>query len=270
MKARSTTVSACLIALLALGAAAYLERPAVRANEKERFEFAAEIEYPFEGKPLKGAPFSAQVVFEQTQTLANGVHLSHKRNGALYRDSEGRTRQEFPRDGSPEVVQINDNVGGVIYNLHLFQRTVHKVNISHAKNREIEEVKRHREMEEHALKLKLTPADHEKKEGAPENRVESLGIQSYEGLQAEVTRFTIMIPAGMEGNDRAFEIVTERWYSPELHILLMGKRSDPRSGDMVYRLTNISRAEQPHSLFEAPADFTVTEEKTEFRRKEKH
>ncbi len=73
----------------------------------------------------------------------------------------------------------------------------------------------------------------------------------------------------MEGNDQPFEIVSERWYSPELQIVVMGKRSDPRMGEMVYRLANINRGEPARFLFEAPPDFTVTEEKTELRRKEK-
>jgi hypothetical protein len=73
----------------------------------------------------------------------------------------------------------------------------------------------------------------------------------------------------MEGNDQPFDIVSERWYSPDLQILLMGKRSDPRTGEMIYRLTNISRAELARSLFEAPADFTIKEEKVELRKKEK-
>lgn len=140
MKARtiSPTMTACLLALLAVGAFVYLERPTVVANDKEGFEFGREIEHPFGEKAVKGAPFSAQVILENTQTLANGVHVSRKMTGALHRDSEGRTRQELPGDGAPEVVLINDNVSGVLYKLHMFQHTVGKVNISNAReNREL-------------------------------------------------------------------------------------------------------------------------------------
>ena len=38
-------------------------------------------------------------------------------------------------------------------------------------------------------------------------------------------------------------------------------------GELGYRLTNISRGEQSRSLFEAPADFTATEEKVEMRKR---
>src|SRR5258708_4480733 len=100
----------------------------------------------------------------------------------------------------------------------------------------------------------------------PQRKVESLGTQTFEGVQAEVMRFTITIPAGNEGNDQPLDIVSERWYSPELQVVVMGKHSDPRNGEVVYRLTNINRSEPARSLFEAPADFTITEQKMEMRR----
>ena len=271
-RASSNTITACLFALLAAGALVYLQGPAVAADERERFEFGAEVEHPFGEKAVNGAPFSAQVIFENTQTLANGVHVAHKMTGTLYRDSEGRTRQELPRDGAPEIVLINDRVIGVLYNLHMFQHTASKVNISNQQpNRELEERHRQRENQEREQmeKTRGVAIKREAREIEPERRVESLGVQTFEGVQADVTRFTLTIPAGKEGNDQPFEIVSERWYSPELQIVVMGKRSDPRMGEMVYRLANINRSEPARALFEAPSDFTVTEEKTEFRRKEK-
>jgi hypothetical protein len=39
----------------------------------------------------------------------------------------------------------------------------------------------------------------------------------------------------------------------------MTKRSDPRFGETVYRLTNIQRTEPPASLFELPSDYTVND-----------
>ena len=78
-----------------------------------------------------------------------------------------------------------------------------------------------------------------------------------EGVEAEGTRTTTTIPAGQIGNDLPINIVSEQWYSPELQLLVMTKHSDPRTGETTYRLTNISRAELDHSLFEVPADYTL-------------
>ena len=270
-RTRSTSMTACLIALLALGAAAFAVKPAVIANDKERFEFGSEVEHPFGDSPVKGAAFSAQVVVENNQTLANGVHVAQKLTGALYRDSEGRTRQELPRAGGPELVLIDDSPGGVLYHLNVLRHTAVKVSVdSQHINREIEERHRQREHQERERmeKEKAIAVKGGGREIEPQRKVESLGVQTFEGVPAEVTRFTITIPAGMEGNDQPFDIVSERWYSPELHILLMGKRSDPRTGEMIYRLTNINRGEPVRSLFEAPSDFTVSEEKVELRKKE--
>ncbi|MDT7603242.1 MAG: hypothetical protein QOF61_1239 [Acidobacteriota bacterium] len=103
-----------------------------------------------------------------------------------------------------------------------------------------------------------TPGDHKEPPPLPESH-ESLGKQSVEGVEAEGTRTTVTIPAGMMGNERPIQIVSERWYSAELQTVVMTKHSDPRFGETTYRLTNISRSEPDHTLFELPAGYNVTE-----------
>ena len=86
---------------------------------------------------------------------------------------------------------------------------------------------------------------------------EQLGKQTIEGVEAEGTRTTVTIPAGEIGNDRPIEVVSERWYSPELQLVVMTKHSDPRFGETTYKLTNINRTEPAKSLFEVPPGYTV-------------
>jgi hypothetical protein len=88
---------------------------------------------------------------------------------------------------------------------------------------------------------------------------EDLGKQTIEGVTAEGTRTTVTIPAGEIGNERAIEIVSERWYSPELQLVVMTRHSDPRTGESTYKLTNISRSEPAKALFEVPSDYTIKE-----------
>ena len=73
------------------------------------------------------------------------------------------------------------------------------------------------------------------------------------------TRSTFTIPAGQIGNERPIDIVSERWYSPELQTIVMTRNSDPRTGETIYKLTNIQRSEPMRSLFEVPADYTLKE-----------
>ena len=86
---------------------------------------------------------------------------------------------------------------------------------------------------------------------------EDLGKQLIEGVEANGTRTTITIPAGEIGNERAIEIVSERWYSPELQLVVMTRHSDPRMGETTYKLTNINRTEPAKALFEVPGDYTI-------------
>jgi len=87
---------------------------------------------------------------------------------------------------------------------------------------------------------------------------EQLGTTQMEGVVAQGTRTTTTIPAGQIGNQRPINVVYERWYSPDLQMTVMTKLNDPRTGETVYKLTNIVRVEQPRSLFEVPSDYTMT------------
>jgi hypothetical protein len=89
-------------------------------------------------------------------------------------------------------------------------------------------------------------------------KLENLGKQMIEGVEAVGTRSTFTIPAGEVGNLRPIVTVEETWYSPELDMMVLTKRTDPRSGETTYRLTNLNRNEPDRALFEVPADYTVT------------
>lgn len=212
-------------------------------------------------KLVTGAPYSAQATTETTQTLGDGNRIVRTETSQLYRDSQGRTRHErtlsmlgpWSAGASGEsgagrqVVTINDPVAGVHYVLNPHEKTVMKMPapppgakqrfVTNLKNRALEQ----REQER------------------PEPTSESLGTQTIEGVQAEGTRVTETIPAGQIGNERPITIVSERWYSPQLQAYVLTKRSDPRFGDTVYKLSNINRAEPSPELFQVPADYAVKE-----------
>jgi hypothetical protein len=76
-------------------------------------------------------------------------------------------------------------------------------------------------------------------------KTEALGRQTIEGVPADGSRTTMTIPAGQIGNEQAIQVVTETWYSPDLQTVVLRKRSDPRAGETVTRMTNVSRTEQP-------------------------
>ncbi|MEO6723879.1 MAG: energy transducer TonB, partial [Blastocatellia bacterium] len=91
------------------------------------------------------------------------------------------------------------------------------------------------------------------------SNTESLGKQTIEGIEAEGKRTTVTIPAGAIGNERPIEMINETWYSSELQTTIMSKRTDPRMGETIFRLTNIRRGDPDASLFQVPSDYTVKE-----------
>ena len=85
----------------------------------------------------------------------------------------------------------------------------------------------------------------------------SLGSRDFDGVRADGTRTTWTIPAGQIGNEKPIEIYSERWYSPDLILVVHARHVDPRSGERVYRLEGIKRDEPPADFFKVPADFEM-------------
>ncbi|MBA3247790.1 MAG: energy transducer TonB [Pyrinomonadaceae bacterium] len=341
------------------------------------FSFVS-AEMNFEGKLVKGAPYSAEAITETVQTLSDGNRLTRKSTATVHRDSEGRTRRDqtlgaigpwATAEEPTRAVFINDPVSGTHYILDPEHRTARKSQfffrtaagksgtafefhiapppepgappsppggpsqgalkrvqpdyppIAKAAGaqgtvaveiviNETGEVISAKAVEGHPLlhqasveaarqwQFKPTEIDgkpakvtgrvtfnfvlpEKEREQDPPLRVrapmrapapphidalpaaqsqavkETLGKQSIEGVEAEGTRTTLTIPAGAIGNERPINIVSERWYSPELQLVLMSKHSDPRFGETTYRLTNINRSEPARTLFEVPGDYTL-------------
>jgi len=95
---------------------------------------------------------------------------------------------------------------------------------------------------------------------ADKGSTELLGTRDFDGVRADGKRTTRTIPAGAIGNEKPIAIVSERWFSPDLNVVVMTRNLDPRSGETVYRLTNIQRGEPSADLFSVPTDYKVRNE----------
>jgi len=86
-----------------------------------------------------------------------------------------------------------------------------------------------------------------------------LGTREFDGVKAEGKVRSYEIPAGEVGNRNPIVVADETWYAPDLQVTVYSKHSDPRSGDYVYRLEGIKRAEPDAALFAVPSDYQVRE-----------
>ena len=284
--------AACAVVLLHAASAAAQAPPRLPPAPPAPPEMGIAFTEPpmmFDTETVTGAPYSAEAVTSVVQTLADGNRIVRESKADVARDRAGRTRREQglsmfgPMINAPEdlrQVQISDPETRTIIMLDTKNKTAHRMPAPNI--RVMTKLIGGQTMTtvEAATPPPLPPppppppplpgmpstlsvagpmlfyaAEGKAMLGAP--KVEPLGRQFMEGVEAEGTRTTFTIPPGQIGNELPINIVSERWLSPELKVLVMSRQSDPRFGETTYRLTNISRGEPSPSLFEIPSDFTV-------------
>jgi hypothetical protein len=251
------------------------------------------------GPTVTGAPYSAEAVTETTQTLADGNRIVNKSTSKIYRDSAGRERREqslppslakigarMPGDNGPATVMISDPVAKTNYSLDLNAKRATKMPgpfefplvAGRGEGAGRSEVKKGI-YQAQTFTVNVAGGGrgaaggnvmvYSTKAGPGETpnsfKTDDLGSRMIEGVSAQGTRTTVTIPAGQVGNDRPIEVVSETWYSPDLKVVMMTKHNDPRAGETVYQLMNVTRSEPLQSLFEVPPDFQVTDMKARGR-----
>lgn len=215
----------------------------------------------FERQTVRGAPYSAHTETEMVQTLADGNRISGHWTGFVARDAEGRVRREQPlaaigpllaAPDAPRLIVITDPVERATWFLDPESKT--------------------------ARRMEWLPEDHRGQAGgespvspiagrhAPVDRpfgevpapsTESLGTRDIVGLRADGTRASYSIAAGQIGNERPLSIVSERWSSPELDVVLETRYTDPRLGETRFRITSLAKGDPDPALFAVPDGYAV-------------
>lgn len=209
----------------------------------------------FGGKTVTGKPYSAKVTITRSQALADGTRIYNSTTGIHARDASGDTYRDMklPAIGPlaasgtpPEFIFIHKVSSNKDYMLNVKKKT-------------------YRELP--SRRLRSGPTDREpgveiyrrfRRGPARENRPAPQTVK-YDSLSnVEYTKTTRTIPKGRIGNSADIVISTERWYSPDLQLLVKETRTDPRFGTTTYALSGISLKPDP-SLFSVPAGYTLVQ-----------
>jgi hypothetical protein len=332
------------------------------------------------GKIVKGAPYSAEVVTEINQALADGNVITRRSAGAIYRDSEGRTRQESGGDGGERTIYITDPVESKSIVLSPGAKrataTTYTAPKALAHERELtkeltkestrEQVRSRQVVRVNSTEIRIedgrvfvdgeevaggtvnlrtkngkevrvengnvfvdgkevTKVEHgptsiarSSRTGEDGKRVEevrvrvvrnaddgnmpvppippmppmppgavappippmppmpgvqtmrfestaklgkgvttNLGTKEFDGVKAEGRSTVWTIPAGQIGNRNPINVTSETWYSTDLQVTVYSRHNDPRTGETVYRLTGIKRAEPAAALFKVPEEYKL-------------
>jgi len=204
--------------------------------------------------PKAGAPFTLTLQTEAVRTLYDGGTVTMVNQRKIARDATGKIYQErwflVPKNGKIEsqmtTIQISDPNAHTHYNCFMLEA-------------------------KHVCELTTfapsTTAVY-KMEGPPPGPLpndagtvihEDLGKQLVSGVETTGTRDATIYNPGVFGNDRKVTVEREFWYSPQLGINLLSKRSDPRFGTQTFTVTNLILSEPDAKLFDLPEGFKVVD-----------
>ena len=271
-------------------AAGMLAAVSVQAQEPPTYNFQVKTRMPLEARTPKGAPYSAEVVTDHTQSLADGNRIVEHSTGRVYRDKEGRVRREEDRTSGSPSISIVDPIAGVSYSLdpdaHVAWKTPFQIGMSimnklDAVKMEAEmrrggepaaagtiiekrfkdeaEAGQKRSAETMAVEVNGGVVAFRRSTGGEQHKEEALAPRTMEGVRVEGRRITTTIAAGAIGNEWPITAVSEEWTSPDLQVLVLTDRKDPRNGDSSYRLQRIVRGEPAATLFQVPSDYEIRE-----------
>jgi hypothetical protein len=228
---------------------------------------AGSMEAPLGG--IANKPYSATVKTTVVQKLADGTTITRVNTTKEARDSAGRTMHQtslYVPNGEPAMV-----------NTSVFDPVSHTMThwMSQSKVASVFHMPEPKSLAANLPAQTTVPAGGANPDVAADGPLQSamsarvarirdrqreqLGGRTIAGVYAEGTRVTMTIPEGVEGNDRPITTVNETWRSPELNILLLSVREDPRTGTRTTEVTDLDRGEPDASVFQVPEGYTVKE-----------
>jgi len=241
-------------------------------------EYSAQImgvQYDSAGVLITAAPYSAEAITDSVQMLSDGNRIRNRNSAMLYRDGQGRTRREqtviaigpWRVSGSEgRMVFIHDPVTQQSYLLDEENRTARPLaasnhgTVTYTKGGDYVKGGSYASAEDGPTgDIVLAPAPGFMPADAADTvqTGENLGQRQVEGVLAFGSKTKFVIEANAIGNEQAIEVSTERWFSPAIRAVVMSKYSDPRFGEITYRLINISQEEPDPILFKVPDNYRV-------------
>ncbi|HLJ42429.1 MAG TPA: hypothetical protein VKT50_13145 [Candidatus Acidoferrales bacterium] len=203
--------------------------------------------------PIPGAPFSATEEISITSAATNGSPFQRRSFALIARDSGGRIHNESRVNVPLTSTRDPWLVSFMVYDPNRQMSTFMNPYTHIA--REITFTRAAGTAPPNNWAQHQSPSTL----GDPNVRLEDLGTSLLEGLEVHGYRRTVTLPQKISGTEQPVIVVDEYWYSEDLHINLLEKHTDPRTGELTVRLTKLIRVEPPSNLFDVPLDYKVVD-----------
>jgi hypothetical protein len=203
-------------------------------------------------RTVSGAPFSADVVSQSTQVLADGTPVTRETHGKMFRDSVGRTRSETALESpiagiaARRFVTIVDPVQGTSTVLDVVAKSATVFHLPSAPAVTANKVNPAAALQADRARVKQLTLP-----GS-----ENLGEMMMEGFAVTGTR-RVGASGASTAKGTSQNVVMKSWFSKELKVDLLVSRQESQSGSRTTKLTNITPGEPDPTVFQVPADYTV-------------
>jgi hypothetical protein len=205
--------------------------------------------------PVANAPVSAIAVLETARPLPDGTTEKLKSVDHIARDSSGRIYNELR-----QLVPINFTGESQLFSSHIFDpatRTSTFLNLRQHIARQSKQPGPGPDWEHMSLLPSVPPPVPGRE---PLARQEDLGTQVMEGMTVHGERIIRTVPANVSGTGQPVVVTDEYWYSDDLHLNMLVKHDDPRSGAQTMTVTELKRGDPDPQLFVIPSDYKVVDE----------
>jgi hypothetical protein len=203
--------------------------------------------------PIPGVPLTAVVELESTQILADGSTNVKKTINNIARDLQGRIYNERRQWMNPAVAGTPK-----LLSFHIYDPLTGLNALVEPATHLARQVPRSGMAGD--TEIKTGTAVPARNSAVIE---EDLGTQSMENVSVHGARRSITVPAVASGTGKPVVVTDETWYSEELHLNMLVKHDDPRTGQQTVMVTRVNRNEPNPTMFQIPAGYKVVDETPE-------
>jgi hypothetical protein len=212
------------------------------------------------GAGTYSGPYTADRKITHIQELADGTTVTHETTRKEARDSSGRTyfesRAGLGEAQGMDTFSVTDPVSRIYLSWNFNLKVVYVTHMQEpAQMPQVQPPPISSATPSAVIQRPVQPMRDQ-----PRQEIEKLGTRFINGIEAEGTRRTRLIPVGSEGNDRPIAVTSETWISPQLKMMVMSIDADPRSWTTTMELTDFELGEPDPTLFQVPEAYTVKEE----------
>ena len=195
--------------------------------------------------PIPNIPFTATVEISSTRILPDGSSEMRKTTNDIARNSRGVIYNEMRR-----MMPVSFNGRAPLTSSHVYDPETRLSTI----------------WEPHsnvARAITLQPQQMRERKpftlpvpGAVDT---DLGESSMSGVSVHGLRRTFTIQAPDGGTVKPIVVNDEYWYSEDLHLVMLQKHDDPRTGEQIVAITDVQRREPDEKRFALPEGYRVAD-----------